>query len=155
MKKIILKGSLAAFICTLCINANAQQVLATPSQPVVKTFIITTETAKNLPEGVAYVNNKVTAKPGFKFELSSDRKLIYLKNKNREATATFTCSCGELAGDCGIDYAHPNDPMSQEIICTGANCCSVVIRIPPSPNKNISIKKNNAIKTNGQTETKQ
>jgi hypothetical protein len=132
MKRTIL---LALTIC-LFASANAQKKGNIKS----KSFEITEATAKNLPKEVSFVNNKLFAKEGYKFEqlASGDYKIIDTKNVNREVSGTYKCNCR---------VADPNSncyPVSIPggIGCGGTACCSIVITIDETKMSNIQMKQN-------------
>jgi hypothetical protein len=154
MKKLILKTILVLLTCTVYVSANAQQVTSTPAQPTVKTFIITAETAKDLPEGVAFINNKVTAKPGYKFEQLPNGggvRLVETQNLRNVKDGYYVCNCNKVpggAGSCTVSI------FDNTLSCDGDDCCSLAVTVNIPPKKNV-IKKGNTIKKSGTVETKQ
>jgi hypothetical protein len=151
MKKVIVKIMFVVLICTIYVSANAQQVVATPAKPAVKTFIVAAETAKNLPEGVAYIDNKVTIKPGYKFEQlpNGGIRVVEEQNARNVISGIYACICNKTnGGSCNVQI------IGKTLECGGDACCTLGVTVSDPPKK-IAIKKSNAIKTNGQTETKQ
>ena len=117
MKYIIL---LAFSIC-LFTATDAQKTKTTPVQKTEKTFIVTAATAKDLPEGVVFANNKLTLKKGFKFENLPNNAGVNVVNAKGSISGSFTCQC-QLAGSmvaCSLKTG------SGYITCDGNVCCSL------------------------------
>jgi hypothetical protein len=150
MKNVIISTLIAGFMCTTYVNANAQQVVAATLGPDIKTILLSTATAKDLPEGVAFINNKVVAKPGYKFEQLPNGGIRVVDTQNAKSVndSYYVCKCD--GGSCRITTT----PNSLE--CGGDGCCQLylTINIPPIPPKK-AIKKSNTIKKSVTVETKQ
>ena len=118
MKKITL------VLITLCIMVTgyAQKSKSTGTNAGAKSFIVTAATAKDLPEGVAFINEKVTIKAGFKFESLPNSEGINVVNAKGVITGTFRCACGSLNGLVGKCSTTADGPS---IRCSGSTCCSM------------------------------
>jgi hypothetical protein len=136
MKSIFL---LALAICLL-VTANAQKNKIAPAKNETKTFVVSEETKKDLPEGVIFANNKLTLKSGYKFEQLPNNagvKVINEKNSQKPISGTFTCYCSGGAGTaCKLTT------MSSTVFCEGGVCCTITTTINSSIMSNVEMKQN-------------
>ncbi len=135
MKKYIL---LVLSICLFTIT-NAQKTKVAPAQSGTRTFVVSEATAKDLPEGVIFTNNKITLKAGYKFENIQSNGDIKLVNAKGVTTGTFRCGCSynsTTKGPCSFSTA------GQVLTCTGSTCCVMQTTIDPPKNGNMQMKQN-------------
>ncbi len=122
MKKTIL---LALSICLFTVT-NAQKTKIAPSQTATKTFLVTEATAKDLPEGVEFVNNKIVLKKGYKFEQMQDGKVGLVSARRTNISASFECWCNGGNATCVITITGPN------LHCVGGACCTISTIVSPT-----------------------
>ena len=127
MKKTILLA------LTICIFANvfAQKTKAGNTT----TFELNAATAKNLPEGVSFTNNKVLLLKGYKFVNIPNNGGVNVVNAKGTVSGSFICKCE--VGGTGCQSS--NDGSS--ITCGGSGCCIMTVIIS-------SNKLNNQMKQN-------
>lgn len=135
MKHYIL---LALSICLFTV-VNAQKMKTSPVQKTEKIFIVSAATAKDLPDGVTYTNNKITLKAGYKFETVQSNGDIKLVNAKGVTTGTFRCGCSfnsTTKGPCSFSTA------GQVLTCTGSTCCVMQTTIDPPKISDMQMKQN-------------
>lgn len=135
MKKYIL---LALSLCLFTVT-NAQKAKIAPAKTETKTFVVSAATAKDLPEGVIYTNNKITVKAGYKFETVQSNGDINLVNAKGVTTGTFRCGCSvnsTTKGPCSFSTA------GQVLTCTGSTCCVMQTTIDPPKISDMQMKQN-------------
>ena len=135
MKSTIL---LAVTMC-LFATATAQKTKIAPAKTETKTFVVSAATAKDLPEGVIYTNNKITLKAGYKFETMQSNGDIKLVNAKGVTTGTFRCGCSfnsTTKGPCSFSTA------GQVLTCTGSTCCVMQTTIDPPKISDMQMKQN-------------
>lgn len=122
MKQTIL---LALTIC-LFGAANAQKIKVVPAQTETKTFLVTEATAKDLPEGVEFVNNKIVLKKGYRFEQMQDGKVGLVSARRTNISASFECWCNGGNATCVITITGSN------LHCGGGACCTISTIVSPT-----------------------
>ena len=134
MKKI----TLVLIIVCLMVTGYAQKNKSTATNAGTKLFIVSAATAKDLPEGVAFINEKVTLKTGFKFISMPNSEGVHVVNAKGVITGTFKCTCGVLGGliKCSVIA----DGTS--IKCSGSTCCSIQTTINTIKISDMQLKQN-------------
>jgi hypothetical protein len=110
------------FTLLICVFAeiHAQTPKVAPIQTIVKSFTITEETKKDLPNGVTLVNNKLVLKNGFSFIKSKNKNAQLLINPKGKAIAQFSCNCSNNGGDGCILKSEDG------LTCFGGGCCELI-----------------------------
>ncbi len=132
MKKLKL---IALAVC-LHVCAHAQKAKGIPIQTETKTFLVSETTAKSLPDGVTYKNNKLTISKNIPYIKAADGKSIVCRPNN--GTYKFTCECAAgSVGSCNWEVVDAPDVLE----CTGSCTCikTVTVTTPPIQSKNLKI----------------
>lgn len=126
---------LLAMAISLFTATNAQKTKTSPVQKTGKSFIVSAVTAKDLPEGVTFVNDKITLKSGFKFESLPNNGGVKLVNAKGVISGTFECACAG-ATKCSITI------LGSLLTCDGGNCCRFITTIKSSNMSDMQMKQN-------------
>ncbi|MEQ1553653.1 MAG: hypothetical protein ABL929_05715 [Ferruginibacter sp.] len=134
MKKLLL----LTFTILFFANVIAQKNKVAAAQTETKTFLITDATAKDLPEGVSYKNNKLIISKSIKYIKSADGRSITYRPNN--GTYKFTCECAQgSTGTCDWQVVDAPDVLE----CTGSCTCVKTITVITPPIIKTNIKKTN------------
>ena len=115
---------------------NAQKAKVATTQTETKTFLVSETTAKSLPDGVTYKNNKLTISKNIPYIKAADGKSIVCRPNN--GTYKFTCECAAgSVGSCNWEVVDAPDVLE----CTGSCTCikTVTVTTPPIQTKNLKI----------------
>ncbi|MCB9054958.1 MAG: hypothetical protein H6549_03780 [Chitinophagales bacterium] len=92
----------------------------TKSTKNIATKLKETDTTSKLPKGTKFENGKVVVTKGYKAVQSSDKTMVFIMADNGLGVdGTFRCSCPTAS--CKITN------NGQVIICTGSDCCGMVV----------------------------
>lgn len=105
------------FICVFTAT-NAQSPKPAPIQTIVKSFIVTEQTKKDLPTGVTFINNRLVLQKGFSFLKTINANAQLLINPKGKAVAQFSCTCSNNVGD--------GCTLKSDGTCFGGGCCELI-----------------------------
>ena len=110
----------------LLFNVVTAQKAKVTNTKITKTFVVSEETKKDLPQGVEFVNNNIQCKRGYKFvQLPNNGgvKVVEEKNKRKSISGVFVCNCSTGNFSCSLVISYGG------LVCTGSTCCSMVVTI--------------------------
>ncbi len=128
---------LLAFSISFFTLTNAQKMKTTPVQKPAKTFIVNAATAKDLPSGITFINNKITLKSGYKFEQLPNNGGVNVVNAKAIITGTFECGCsGGATASCTMTI------LGNTLYCQGGTCCRFITTVDSPKISDMQMKQN-------------
>lgn len=133
MKKAIIYFLLVTISATAMAQTPKQKTTSIPiPPPPSKSFVVSSATAKNLPEGATFTNNKVTLKPGYKFETIPNGggvRLVDVRNSQKPIVinGSFSCSCKGGDTPCNLST------VGGALLCgdDASSCCLISVTVDP------------------------